>query len=412
MHSNQVKILGTLILFIIKCTSDELQLVYQWNQISAPKLDRDEPPKNNETFYAYGNLPMGVAHHKGRLFLTFPRRRPGTPYTLAVINMNTVRDVNNPPMTGYPEPIVNTLHLDYAADSKRIVSVYRARVDKCDRLWFVDTGYLEYPGNKRQVQRPSLWVINLSTDRRIQRFEIPAEIVELGYGMASVTVDVEPDKCDEAYAYIPDYEWQGLYVYSLSQNRMWRFKHIFFSFEPQYGNFNVAGIRFVWNDGLFSVAIGNTDSVTGNRMVYLHAMAAVGEIAVSNSVLKNETLAHSGDDYNQLFKHLGSRGPNTQSSSHTFDESTGVLFYAEVNRNSIGCWNSKQKFDADNHGIVHLDNSNMIYPADLTIDNEGVIWVISNKLPIWIYSKLNVTDFNYHIWRQTAETAIDGTICM
>lgn len=25
-------------------------------------------------------------------------------------------------------------------DSKRIVSVYRSRVDSCERLWFVDTG--------------------------------------------------------------------------------------------------------------------------------------------------------------------------------------------------------------------------------------------------------------------------------
>jgi hypothetical protein len=26
-----------------------------------------------------------------------------------------------------------------------IISVYRTRVDACDRLWFVDTGLLEYP---------------------------------------------------------------------------------------------------------------------------------------------------------------------------------------------------------------------------------------------------------------------------
>lgn len=37
------------------------------------------------------------------------------------------------------------------ADSNRIVSVYRTRVDSCNRLWFVDTGALEYPGETIRV---------------------------------------------------------------------------------------------------------------------------------------------------------------------------------------------------------------------------------------------------------------------
>lgn len=32
-------------------------------------------------------------------------------------------------------------------DSNRIISVYRTRLDACNRLWFVDTGLLEYPSN-------------------------------------------------------------------------------------------------------------------------------------------------------------------------------------------------------------------------------------------------------------------------
>ncbi|EDS35990.1 dopachrome-conversion enzyme [Culex quinquefasciatus] len=414
-------ILNVLLLVRCWCIAEELELVYQWDQLSSAVSSehndilfdaQQSTTQYNESFNAYGNLPMGVSHHKGRLFVTVPRRRPGIPATLNVINMGKVTEVNNPTLLGYPDYLTNTLHQDYSADPKRIISVYRTKVDKCDRLWFVDTGYLEYPGNRRQVQRPALWVINLNTNRRVRRFEIPKEIVEFGYGMPNLEIDVEPGKCDEAYAYIADYQWQGLYVYGLAEDRMWRFKHNFFSFEPRYGRFNIAGQQFVWNDGLFSLAVGARNKDTGDRSVYLHAMAAISEIVVPNSVLKNETLSRSGEDhYAERFKHMGSRGPNTQSSSHAFDEKTGVLFYAEVNRNAIGCWNSAQEFHAENHGIVHLDNENMIYPADLTIDNDSVLWVISNRLPIWIYSKLNTTDFNYRIWRQSTEKSIDGTIC-
>ncbi|XP_055538546.1 L-dopachrome tautomerase yellow-f2-like [Wyeomyia smithii] len=414
-------LLCVFIILAVPSIAEELKLVYQWSQISTPISEavqtnvifsNQAAPGGNESFNAYGNIPMGVSHHKGRLFITFPRRRPGIPATLTVLNTTEIPRINNPPLSAYPEALMNTLHLDYAADPKRIVSVYRTRVDKCDRSWFVDTGYLEYPGNARQVQRPALWIINLRTDRRIQRFEIPASIVEFGYGMASITVDVEEDRCEDAYAYISDFKWQRLYVYSLTANRMWRFNHIYFSFEPQNGRLNIGGQRFFWNDGLFSAAIGGRNSVTGIRPVYLHAMAATSEIAVPNNVLKNENLTNSGVDYGRYFTHLGSRGSNTQSTNHAYDEKTGVLFYAEVNRNSIGCWNSAHTFAADNHGIVQLDNSNMIYPSDLTIDNEGVIWAISNRLPIWIYSQLNVTAFNFRIWRQTASKAIVGTICV
>ncbi|XP_053698589.1 L-dopachrome tautomerase yellow-f2-like [Sabethes cyaneus] len=365
----------------------------------------------NETFNAYGNVPMGLNHHKGRLFVTFPRRSPGIPATLAVINMVRSQGVNNPAVFAYPDAQTNALQLDYSPDPRRIVSVYRTKIDKCDRLWFVDTGYLEYSGNERQIQRPALWVLNLKNDRPLQRYEIPTTIVELGYGMAGITVDVEEDRCEQAYAYISDYQWQGLYVYSLAVNRMWRFNHNFFSFEPRNGRFNVGGSRFVWNDGLFSIARGRQDSTTRNRIVYLHALASTSEIAVSNSVLKNETLSRFRNEYSELFRHLGSRGPNTHSASHDYDEGTSVLFYTEVNRNSIGCWNSKHGFDADNHGIVHLDNEKMIYPSDLTIDNDGVLWVMSNRFPVWLYSRLNATDYNFRIWRLSANSAIKGTIC-
>ncbi|KXJ68758.1 hypothetical protein RP20_CCG001829 [Aedes albopictus] len=409
-----------LIQFTVRCAvADELDLVYQWTQLGSESEtgQRDiqfgtETSNNGEQFNAYGNLPMGVSHHKGRLFVTVPRRRPGIPATLAVIDMRSTTGVNNPPLDGYPNFLINRLHPEYAADSRRIVSVYRTKVDSCDRLWFVDTGYLEYPDNPRQVQRPSLWVMNLNTNRRVQRFEIPEEMVEFGYGIPSITIDVEPDRCEEAYAYIPDYQWRNLYVYGLAQNRMWRFNHNFLSFEPRFGRFNVAGLQFVWNDGVFSLAIGRRDEITKERPVYLHAMASISEIVVPNSVLKNETLARSGEDYNERFRHLGPRGPNTQASGHAFDEKTGVLFYAEVNRNAIGCWNSATEFHPENHGIVHLDNKEMIYPADVTIDNDGMMWVISNRLPIWIYSRLNVNEYNYRIWRQMPARAINGTICM
>lgn len=119
--------------------------------------------------------------------------------------------------------------------------MYRTRVDACERLWFVDTGMLEYPGNRMQVQRPQIWIIDLKRDQLVQRYTIPASIVREGVGMASLTVDVEATDCDAAYAYIPDLVANAIHVYGLRENDMWSFNHSSFAHDPTRAALNVAG---------------------------------------------------------------------------------------------------------------------------------------------------------------------------
>lgn len=67
--------------------------------------------------------------------------------------------------------------------------------------------------NFQQLQRPSIWVIDLANDQVIRRFEIPESIVERGNGLASITVDVDVNRCADAFAYIPDLANYRLYTY-------------------------------------------------------------------------------------------------------------------------------------------------------------------------------------------------------
>lgn len=45
-------------------------------------------------------------------------------------------------------------------DDSRIVSVYRTRYDACDRLWFIDTGTLEYSNLNRVGQHHKVFRSN------------------------------------------------------------------------------------------------------------------------------------------------------------------------------------------------------------------------------------------------------------
>lgn len=163
-------------------------------------------------------------------------------------------------------------------------------MDECDRLWFVDTGVIEYPDKRIVVQRPSIWIINLNDDSLINRYEIPLNLVETGRGLVSITVDETDGSCQNTFAYITDWFTSNLIVYSLKQNRAWTVVHNYFHFDPLQGNFNVGGFQFSRRDGLFSVALTPRLN-NGFKVAFFHAMVSDSEFVVSTEILQNETLA-------------------------------------------------------------------------------------------------------------------------
>uniref|UniRef100_A0A0A1X3L0 L-dopachrome isomerase n=1 Tax=Zeugodacus cucurbitae TaxID=28588 RepID=A0A0A1X3L0_ZEUCU len=363
----------------------------------------------NASYIPYNNVPMGVTHYKGRLFVTMPRRRIGIPSTLNYIDLQKDGKQTSPKLRAYPDFETNYLNPNFQANPKRIISVYRTTVDECKRLWFIDTGMLEYPNNRMQVQRPSIWVIDLSNDRVLHRYEIPESIVDTGRGLASITVDVFERACNDAFAYIPDLVNRQLFVFSLKDKRMWGFSHNYFNFDPLGGDLHIGGQTFRWDDGIFSITLGPY-APDGYRNVYFHPMASNTEFVVDSSVLQNEANAARGDHGND-FRPLGSRGENHQSTMHSHDKQSDVIFYAEIQRNGVGCWNTNKPFSAQNHGTVAQDAQRMIYPSDLTIDDEGNIWVMTNSMPIFIYATLDPNVVNFRVWKQNVYEAAKNTVC-
>lgn len=222
--------------------------------------------------------------------------------------------------------------------------------------------------NNTQVQRPSIWVWDLERNRLVNRFDIPQSMVERGNGLASITIDVESNDCGNAFAYIPDLASYHLFVYSLKQNHMWSFSHNYLSFNPLEGDFDVAGVQFQWNDGIFSITLGRKNP-DGFKTAYFHPMVSTSTFAVSTRVLKNETAA-GRSNHGRDFRHLGNRGELTQCTMHDFDKTTGVIFYAQVHRNGVACWNSDKPATPENFVLIAQDDDNMIYPTDLKVSSD------------------------------------------
>lgn len=65
---------------------------------------------------------------------------------------------------------------------------------------------------------------------------------------------------------------RNFYIPSFEEDRIWRFSHNYFSFDPMQGDFDVAGLQYQWNDGIFSITLGRRNS-DGFRSVFFHPMA-------------------------------------------------------------------------------------------------------------------------------------------
>lgn len=148
-------------------------------------------------------------------------------------------------------------------------------------------------------------------------------------------------------------------------DRFWSFQHNYFSFDPLASELYVGGLSFSWDDGIFSITMGPQQN-DGSRLVFFHAMISNDEFGVSNYILQDPNRAdrsYHGKDFHLL----GHRGPKRQSTMHSYDNRTNVVFYAEIQRNGIGCWNADRPLTPEYHGTVASDPERMVYPSDLTV---------------------------------------------
>lgn len=45
------------------------------------------------------------------------------------------------------------------------------------------------------------------------------------------------------------------------------------------------------------------------------------------------------------------------------------------------------------------------------IDSEGVIWVMTNNLPLYNYATIDTNEYSYRIWKAPVDRAVQGTPC-
>ncbi|KAJ9584749.1 hypothetical protein L9F63_020899 [Diploptera punctata] len=378
-----------------------LDVVFEWKQLQFDLVvdRRNHVPENN--------VPVGLEVWKDKLFITVPRWKPGVPVSLAYVNIKEAGKNMSPVLKPYPNSEAHDLRGD---NMTRLVSPFRVRADSCDRLWVLDTGLIDILGQVEHVGPNQLLVYDLNTDKLLRRYEIPHRFLKNETFFANIAVDVKANNCEQTFAYLADLGTNSLVVYRWETSRAWQVRHHYFHNDPMAGDYNVSGLNFQWTDGLFGLALSGEHA--GYRTLYFHPFSSYSEFSVSTKVLQNETLwfNHTGETYH-LFEHLGTRGPHSQSCASFLDEKTGVLFYTQVARNSVGCWNSRLPYNPATQGEVDANDVTMVFPNDVKVDRNRKLWVLTDRMPIFMYGKLNYSDVNFRILSAPVDRAIAQTVC-
>lgn len=173
-------------------------------------------------------------------------------------------------------------------------------------------------------------------------------------------------------------------------------------------HFVFTGLNFQWGEeGVFGITLSPITE-DGFRLLFFHPLASNHEFAVSTKILRNPKL--TSEEIYHDFVVLESRGPGGHITAHYMSDD-GILYFNLIDRNAVGCWNSRLPYKPKNLGIIDWDDEALIFPSDVKVDSLNNLWVISDRMPIHLLSKLNFNDINFRIFYATIDTALAGTVC-
>lgn len=285
-------------------------------------------------------------------------------------------------------------------------TVYRITADKCGRLWVLDTGTIGIGNTTQQVCPYAINVFDLRTNTKIRRYEFRPEDTNPNTFIANTIVDIGKT-CDDTFAYFSDELGYGLIAYSFEQNKSWRFAHSFFFPDPLRGDFNVAGLNFQWGEeGIFGLALSPIKS-DGYRTLFFSPLASHREFTVSTRILRDESRV---EDSFHDFSYLEERAANGHTTSRVMSDD-GVMLFNLIDQNSVGCWHSSMPYTPQFHGVVDRDDVGLVFPADVIIDSDQDVWVLSDRMPVFLIAELDYSDVNFRIYSAPLSTLIDGTVC-
>ncbi|XP_060523183.1 uncharacterized protein LOC132700081 [Cylas formicarius] len=376
-----------------------LEVIYEWAQIefAYPSEEARQNDIDSGNFAEGFVQPFDVQiYHKEKqrevIFVTTARYRDGIPATLSIVTDE--RRKGNHILKPYPSW---EWHTDPRKCKKhRIVSVYRAFLDNCDRMWIIDTGNIE----PEIVCPPQILLFDLKTDKLIHSYEIPEEQHQNRslYVTAKVEVEDPLDGGKNSFLYGADSDGYSLIVYDYKNDRSWRVDHESFLPQKDYILYEIAEREFNVSDGILGMALG----VPGeNRKLFYHAMSSETESWVYTKHLKDERLfAAPASNISHLF-HTFPQGRKTQSAAEAIDKN-GIMYFGLLKDVQIVAWDTASKnYGREYFRVVQEDTERLQFPSGVKVtkNNHGdeFLWVFATAYQKVASTNLYTNETNFRI---------------
>uniref|UniRef100_A0A1L8DNB3 Putative yellow-related salivary protein n=1 Tax=Nyssomyia neivai TaxID=330878 RepID=A0A1L8DNB3_9DIPT len=373
--------------------------VYNWNTFTFKNLPHKGESIVEGHHYQYYNscniVPSSISyncHHKC-LLVSFPRKAHSIPTTLAFLDhKHQHHHTKSPALSGFPSYVhnfvpgwfgVDTLPADdynyniyqgytkttpYFKSHHFVSAAYLVANYKCQVLYILDTGTLEYPEGNICVRPPILWGFSIDGCSEHEfdkpaalKVTIPAHLVKDPTGFGQVELD-NYGNCEEFALYLANYKDCKFVVYDNVKRSFWTFDYN--AYNPLAGTpFNYQ-VREPYNTGVVSL--------TATFQFVDH---------------------YSKDKGAVLF----------------YDHYTKVLFSVYWFDCKVTCWHTKNPLD-DKHVVTLY--SDLKYGADLTIDSDRNIWFLlldTNANPI-VY-RHDVHEYKAQLYTANVDNLIHGTAC-
>lgn len=122
----------------IHASGPPLEDIKQWNVLTY-NLPWDAPADNKDFYNPIGVVATGIAVDYERIFVATPRLFSGVPATISTVPRKIAGDSSV--LQAYPDWSFHTAgQRAYNCSELGLVSVYRMRIDSCNRLWALDAG--------------------------------------------------------------------------------------------------------------------------------------------------------------------------------------------------------------------------------------------------------------------------------
>ncbi|XP_014207735.1 major royal jelly protein 1-like [Copidosoma floridanum] len=397
--------------FVIATTlvlaAGQLNTVHEWNYIDY--LWPNESIKMNafeSGRYIFDRVvPMDVDVDKdGRIFLSFLGAE-GVPATLGTVSSVVVD--SGPLIQPYPD--WSWFDPD---NCNTIQNVYRIAIDECNRLWVLDTGFLEGKPMKCQAK---LLLFDLTNDQHLGTIIIPDKIAKNKDGvtlLANPVVETDGLNCKKTTVYVADTLGNSLVIVDLGSNKnlMWRLDNPAFGPDPNAANFVSGNDTATFMGGVLGLAVSPKIFPNEGRLLYFRSLASWGLSAMSTESLKQTIYGHS-----VKFETRNDILPS-QAIAMAFS-SQGTLFFGITGRDAIGCWNRYRllsrdvlKTIAEDHEqLQYLNGVKVIRPSSTHPAEE--LWVLSNRFLGYVQGTLNPRNSNFRIMKAPVQDLVNNTVC-